>query len=260
MKINRKYSIALKITTIILVVVCVVYANISRGKSEINGLSTQIEYNGGDTLVNAATIEELVISKIPNINIMTVNDIDRKYIENVVEQNPYIESVDISVSIKGTIQINAVQRMPIVRIIQNSKQFYLDNNGKYMPTGRINNQNVIIASGYIMGTISDTLDMNKKNIGTTNNDFYRIYKLTNYLLQHDNLKPLFDQIYICANGDIELVPKIGNHIVVIGDLNNLDEKFENLFAVYNKGFSNTGWNYYKKINLKYKNQVVCTKK
>ena len=247
MKINRKYSIALKFISIILVVVCIVYANISRGKAEINGLNINIEYNGNDTLV-------------PDINMMTINDIDRKKIEDIVKQNPYIESSDVSVSIKGTIQINAVQRTPIVRIIQNSKQFYLDNSGKYIPASRINNPNVIIASGYIIGTISDEMEMNKKGIDTTENDFYRIYKLATYLIEHRNLKPLFDHIYICQNGDIELVPKIGNHTIVIGDLNNLDEKFENLFAVYNKGFSSIGWDSYKKINLKFKNQVVCTKK
>lgn len=260
MKINRKYSIALKFISIILVVVCIVYANVSRGKSEINGLNINIEYNGNDTLVTTTALKKIVVSKIPDINMMTINDIDRKKIEDIIKQNPYIESSDVSVSIKGTIQINAVQRTPIVRIIQNSKQFYLDNSGKYIPASRINNPNVIIASGYIIGTISDEIEMNKKGIDTTENDLHRIYKLATYLIEHKNLKPLFDHIYICQNGDIELVPKIGNHTIVIGDLNNLDEKFENLFAVYNKGFSNIGWDSYKKINLKFKNQVVCTKK
>ena len=258
MKINRKYSIALKFISIILVVVCIVYANISRGKAEINGLNIDIEYNGNDTLVTATDLKNIMASKIPDINTFTINDIDRKKIEDIIKQNPYIESSNVSVSIKGTIQINAVQRTPIVRIIQNSKQFYLDNNGKYIPASRINNPNVIIASGYIIGTIND--EMNKKNIDTTENDISRIYKLATYLIEHKDLKPLFDHIYICQNGDIELVPKVGNHTIVIGDLNNLDEKFENLFAIYNKGFSNIGWDSYKKINLKFKNQVVCTKK
>ena len=92
------------------------------------------------------------------------------------------------------------------------------------------------------------------------NDIYKIYKLTSYLLDNDVLKHLFDQIYISQIGDIELVPKVGNHIVVLGDIDNLDEKFENLLAVYKEGFVNLGWDKYVKLNLKYKNQVVCTKK
>ena len=81
-----------------------------------------------------------------------------------------------------------------------------------------------------------------------------------YLLDNDVLKHMFDHIYISQTGDIELVPKVGNHIVVLGSIDNLDEKFENLLAVYKEGFANSGWDKYVKLNLKYKNQVVCTKK
>ena len=40
-----------------------------------------------------------------------------------------------------------------------------------------------------------------------------------------------------------------------------EEKFEKLKMFYTEGLNKTdGWNKYSTINIKYKNQVVCTKK
>ncbi len=259
---KRSYSITLKVITVIAVIIGIVYANISRGKSEINGIEITIDYNDNDTLVTSPEINDLVLSKISSLMDMTIQDVDRNKIENVVRENPFVASVAVSVGIKGTIEIHIKQRIPIVRIYQGKQQFYLDNEGHYMPISSIRNQKVIVASGTIRGKKNDASWVNttsEKNNTKSNSDIVRIYKLTKYLLSKEKLRSQFDQIYINRNGDIELIPKVGNHTVLIGDLNHLDEKFENLYAVYTEGFSNTGWDAYKKINLKYKNQVVCTK-
>ena len=48
--------------------------------------------------------------------------------------------------------------------------------------------------------------------------------------------------------------------IVIGEVYNLESKFNKLMLFYEEGLSKTGWNEYKTINLKYKDQVVCTKR
>lgn len=79
---------------------------------------------------------------------------------------------------------------------------------------------------------------------------------------HDNKQydDVFDQICIDNAGDICLVPKLGDMTVVVGDTNDLDKKFENLWAFFEQGISQTGWDTYSVINLKYRDQVVCTKR
>lgn len=260
MKIKRSYSIALKVSVIIIIVIGIISANISRNKFNINGIEIKIDYNKRDTLVTANNIENKIRSQIPNINLITIGNIDEQKIKEIVNSDPYITNTNVSVSIRGTVQIHTEQRVPIIRIIQDTKQFYIDNNGYYMPTSNLGSQNVIIASGKIKGKINNTISLDNDTADMTHNDIYKIYKLTQYLQANEDLTHLFDQIYISQTGDIELVPKIGNHIVVLGDLDNLDEKFENLLTIYKEGFANNGWDKYTKVNLKYKNQVVCTKK
>ena len=57
-----------------------------------------------------------------------------------------------------------------------------------------------------------------------------------------------------------MIPRVGNHSVIIGDDSFLDDKFSKLFIFYREGLNKKGWNNYSSINLKYKDQVVCTKK
>jgi cell division protein FtsQ len=65
-----------------------------------------------------------------------------------------------------------------------------------------------------------------------------------------------EQIFV-ENGDLIIIPKINNQKIVIGDTNNIPEKFEKLTDFYVDGLNHVGWNKYQIIDLKYKNQIVC---
>ena len=98
---------------------------------------------------------------------------------------------------------------------------------------------------------SDSLDKNRI--------LFKIYSLAKFINKNKFLNTQIEQIYINKENGIELIPKVGKHLILFGDIDNMEEKFENLIAFYKKGLSKVGWDKYKKINLKYKNQVVCTK-
>jgi len=69
-----------------------------------------------------------------------------------------------------------------------------------------------------------------------------------------------DQIYIQNQNEFELYPKIGDYKIEIGNLENLDTKFTKLKYLYKEAFTRIGWDNYSKINLNYRDQVICTKK
>jgi len=56
------------------------------------------------------------------------------------------------------------------------------------------------------------------------------------------------------------VPRVGAHMIMLGSLENYRGKLHKLMVLYREGFSRVGWNQYEWINLKYKDQVICTKK
>ena len=87
-----------------------------------------------------------------------------------------------------------------------------------------------------------------------------IYNLASYINKDDFWKAQFQQIYVNENFEFELIPIVGDFNIIFGDISNIEKKFEKLKLMYKTGFNNEGWNKYKTINLKYKNQIVCTKK
>ena len=69
-----------------------------------------------------------------------------------------------------------------------------------------------------------------------------------------------EQIFFNAKKEVILIPRIGNHIVEIGKVENLEKKLDKLRKFYNKGLNTIGWNKYKKINIEFDKQVICTKR
>ena len=86
-----------------------------------------------------------------------------------------------------------------------------------------------------------------------------LYRLAMYITHDKFLKAQIDQIYVNESGEFELVPRVGNQLIILGSADDLEAKFKKLFAFYKYGLNKIGWNKYNTINLKYKNQVLCSK-
>lgn len=69
-----------------------------------------------------------------------------------------------------------------------------------------------------------------------------------------------EQAFVQANGELLLLPQVGDYLIEFGTPDSYEVKFRNLKALYQQGFKNQGWDKYKTISVKYRNQVVCTKK
>ena len=111
-----------------------------------------------------------------------------------------------------------------------------------MPVSNNYTANVILANGYVDLVSVDDLKM-----------------LATFVNKNKFWKSQILQIYVDWAGSIQLVPRVGNHKIILGDCSDLEQKFNKLFAFYKDGLNKIGWNTYKTINLKYKNQVVCTR-
>jgi cell division protein FtsQ len=86
-----------------------------------------------------------------------------------------------------------------------------------------------------------------------------LYTLASYIHKDKFLNAQIQQVYINSDREIELIPYIGKQTILLGDISDMDTKFHNLVLFYKKAISRSGWSTYNYINLKYKNQIVCTK-
>lgn len=165
---------------------------------------------------------------------------------------------------KGALFIEVKQREPIIRIINyNGESYYIDKEGKLMPLSYKYTARVPIVTGHINEPFDKYADYNNvleyaselKN----NSIVADVYKLAKFLQKNKFWKYQILQIYIDRNNDFILIPRVGNHEIILGDITNFEEKFEKLKILYKEGLTVEGFNKYKYINLKFDNQIVCTK-
>ncbi|HOG20266.1 MAG TPA: hypothetical protein PKW37_07485, partial [Salinivirgaceae bacterium] len=165
----------------------------------------------------------------------------------------------------GTICINIEQRKPILRVINKYNQsYYVDTEGYLIPLSDHWSARVLVANGDIVEKSHKNraihIDSLNTNIEIKQQETLKeLIILAKYINEDEFLNAQIEQIYVIRN-EYEMIPKVGSHIIYFGTIDNYVDKFFNLKAIYYKGFANLGWRKYKAINLKYQNQVICTKR
>ena len=159
-------------------------------------------------------------------------------------------------------QIEIVQRHPIVRVITDKfKGYYIDNEGTIMPLSSKYTSRVLIANGNIKPSKEWSKKISIQNIETTQEQelLNSIYQLASYIKQDRFWDAQIQQIYVNESLEFELIPQVGAHTILFGTAKRLEEKFEKLKYMYSEGLKKEGWNKYKTLDLRYKKQVVATK-
>lgn len=196
-----------------------------------------------------------------------VKDISVNHLEKELNTHPDVENAEVAVDINGDVTIDVKQRTPLVRVLnRDGESYYIDDQSKLMPLSEKYTARVLIATGYIFEPYAQRYTISVDNIAK-NKLFSEvsllddIYALSTYISKDSVLNALIHQINITKNKEVELYPSIGNHIILFGRAADIEEKFNKLKLFYTEGLNKTNsWNKYSIINVKYKNQVVCTKR
>jgi cell division protein FtsQ len=68
------------------------------------------------------------------------------------------------------------------------------------------------------------------------------------------------QVNIEPNGTFQMVPTLGDHLVLLGTVDQLEDKLNRLFTFYKKVWLVSGVNAYQYIDCRFNHQVVALKK
>jgi len=247
------------------VVVMMGFANKSHEVKQCKGISCKIVYNGVQPLITEREITNEIESRFGKSQSKAIGAVDLSGIITFLKTKPYLKNTSALVSIEGYIVIKAEQCEPILRFFStDGQQHFLDRNGRILPVNKNHPYMALVATGEIADvlkdgenifSIPDTSKILKEKIKT----LYSLHYLTKLILADTVLNALVQQVDIDKDGRIQMATRISTHIVMLGDTTNLAEKLDNLKYFYKFGLMKIGWDRYRKINLEFKNQVVCTK-
>ena len=184
--------------------------------------------------------------------------INSRQIEDMLRKSAFVKTAQCYKTEDGELCINITQRMPLVRIKSNNgDDYYLDDNDAIMPNTKYVS-NLIIVTGSLSKWFAERY----------------ISILSKTIMSDDLWKNQIEQINVLPDKGIELVPRVGNQIIYIGNLpecNNpgerqlmvtayVQKKLKRLKEFYMYGLSQAGWNKYSYINLEFDNQIICKKR
>ncbi len=248
---KRPVKIMLILLGALLLLVLVVVVNLNRAQSTVRGIEVVINYGRMPRLVLEQTVRDSIMATLPALLNQSVGSVDRKQVVEGASKVPWIKDVSASVSVSGKVVVRARQRRPIARLYYGSKEYYFDADGYVMPASYTGSCNVLVAGGDFTEPL---------RVDSLNSQMESLLQLAKFLDREEKYGDLIDQVYIESDGDVMMVPKLGNHIVELGKVDDLSNKFSNLLTFYRKGMPRAGWNTYSRVSLKFKGQVICTKR
>lgn len=231
------------------------FVNHNRKEAKCSRLQINIDYNHGLFFIDEDDVRTHIYEASGDLIGQPIKSIDISELEREVSAMNAVEKAEVFTDLKGKVTIEIIQRNPIARVfLTNGKSGYIDEWGKWMNLSKKFTARVIVINGF--------LPKWNEEISNGNNDdvWNQTYYLTQTIRNDAFLNAQFEQIYMDNNGDFVLIPRVGRHSILLGNTEELIKKFEKLKLFYKDGIAKVDWNKYKQVDLRYKDQIVCTKR
>ena len=234
-----------------------------RNEQVCTALKISVTDSARSRFITVNDIHQMVENRNHKIVGLLFDSINIPKIEQRLSEQAPIRQAIIYKTIDGTVHIDVTQRTPVVRVINRfGESFYLDEQGNLLKHSNHYCAHVLVANGYInqrpdqknYNVLTSEVDLGKRNI------MRELYDLANYITADKFWRAQIQQIYVNEEGEFELIPLVGSHIIVFGKFDKPEAKFSKLMSFYRNGLNVKGWNTYDVINLKYEGQIVGTRK
>ncbi|UQD55050.1 cell division protein FtsQ/DivIB [Flavobacterium sp. K5-23] len=206
-------------------------------------IKSTVLFVGNNTLfLKRETVNKLLIENKVNASSIQKDKLDLNKLESILDSNDMIEKSDVFVSVDGILKAVVKQKTPVARVFDTRGSFYVDSEGDKMPLSDNFTARVPLVSGVI----------DEKN----HDDLAELFRV----IHNDPfLKKNIIGIQIMPNGSLKMFNRNFNYQIDFGGIINVERKFKNYKAFFQKAVLDSSLYNYSKIDLRFTQQVVCTK-
>ena len=203
----------------------------------------EVEFDGGENIfLTHESVNKLLIQNEEEVKNQPKSVIDLHELENIVLANPYVEEATVFLTPGGLLRTEIKQREPLARVITDDENYYVDKYAVKMPLSSNHSARVPLVLGV-----------------NSAKDVKEITQLVSVFYEDDFLKKEIVAVQKMPNEEYVFNVRSGDYKINFGKCTNVDEKIKKIKAFYNKALLDKTIHNYKTINVKYHNQVVCTK-
>ena len=226
-----------------------------KAKSAKQLTDIQVELVGESA--QALFMDEIAIRAILNdqgIQVgLAIEKINLTQLEQFIEKTEWIKNAEFFINNQLVLEVKIEQRIPIARVFTASgTSFYIDNEGTRLPLKQLTVLNLPVFTGFP----TDQPKLSKPDSALLKDVLFfakTIQKDSFFMAQ-------VAQVNIEPNWTFEMVPTLGDHLVLLGTVDQLEDKLNRLFTFYKNVWVPSGINAYQYIDCRFNHQIVALKK
>jgi cell division protein FtsQ len=224
-------------------IVIFLFAFTSHRNGQRKIVKTEVIFVGENPLfLKSETVNKLLIEKNQELKTINKDGLDLNKLEKSVSSHKMIHSADVFVSVDGVLKAKVEQKQPLGRVFETTGSFYIDYEGNKMPLSDNFAARVPLISGDISVISKEKLAEVLKQIA-----------------KDDFLKKNIIGVQVLPNGSMVMANRNYDYQIDFGRTINIERKFKNYKAFFQKAVSDSTLEKYRRINLKFTKQVVCIK-
>ncbi|MEZ4839478.1 cell division protein FtsQ/DivIB [Flavobacterium sp.] len=228
---------------LIVLLLAFLYAFTTKRNENRKLCNTTVEFQDGEQLfITHEMVNKLLIENKRDVSSIRKVALDLNNLENTINQHEMVEKAEVFVSIDGHLKAVVKQKTPVARIFEGSGSYYVDYKGTRMPLSAIHTARVPLVSG-----------------GVDNKNKEDLYELFRMIHDDEFLKKNIIGIQVLPSGSLIMKNRNFNYDINFGKTINMEKKFKNYKAFFQKAVQDSSIYNYRIINLKFTQQVVCTK-
>lgn len=239
--------VAIGVSSVVLLVAAVRKKN----SRTCNGIEIEIRGVSNNFFIDQSDITRIV-EKFAGGSIKgkAIEDFDLVSMENALKKEIWINKAELYFDNNDVLQAEVHEREPIARLFSlGGNSFYIDSTVKILPLSEKLSARVPVFTGFP----TDNRVLSKQD-----SSLLKDVKAMSLFIQKDSfLMAMIDQVDITGQRNFELIPKIGDQVIVFGDAKDMEQKFQKLRLFYKNVIPRYGWSRYNLINLQYKGQLVA---
>lgn len=215
------------------------------------GVDIDIMGISGVYFVDAAEIKELIEAAFPEMTVgSNLNNISLKNLESRLSGHPFVKSVETYIGQKGIVKVTIQQHQPIARLVRPlAAHGYITIEGIVIPTSSSYTSRSLIVEGTYAEYLMDRGELQKK--------MPELLGLIKFINEDKFWNAQITSVEIISKTDIRLHQQVGSQAIEFGDALDIESKFKRIQLFYKEILPRKGWDYYSKISVKYKGQIVC---
>lgn len=235
----------------------------STGNTPITEVKVRVLGGEGVHFIDEMAVRRVIMDQGIAVLGVPSGQVEVASIEQRLRAIPCVADAEVYHDMDGNLHVKVRQREPVLRVINaDGTGFYIDAEGWTMPLDDDYTARVPVASGWLMepGVANGVIRVDAHDSLVSRYRSDDLHRLALFLRDEPFWGALIDQIIVSPDGQLELVPTVGGQRILIGDGTALERRFAKLKLFYAEGIPKADWRRYSRIDLRFGDQVVCTKR